>query len=724
MTSRGGRAVALGAVVVAAAWVAVLGPGSLTGARLLFSNDQLGSDVWHFHWPLRLEVARQLSAGRLPLWCDGAGTGFSLAAEGQAAVFYPPTWAFFGLLPAAAGFMAFLLAHLLWAAGGAWRLARRWGAGPWAAVLAAVAFAWSGPVAGHLRHPNLLAALAWMPWVFAALDALVEAPRLARAAFTAVAAGAQVLAGHPQTVLITAVLGVPYVALVGVRESVRGGRAWAVRAAWLGAAALVGAALSAPQWALSLDLLARSNRAGGVEAMSAGRWDFALDYLVLALAPWMRGVPGALHRVGQVAGRGVWVDFEAVPGANPFYWEVDPFVGRIVVLLAVVAFAAPRSRRRALALWGLVVASVVLALGERGGVLPALRSVVPGLAAFRVAARFVAGWALFVPVAAAVGLEALATRLPRRGRTVGVLLAAAVVAVELSSHQGALQRTVDTRQWSEPPWTVRAMVAGRGGRVASLAGRWAWRRATGRARGWRGSLEAYRHALAALAPNAPMLWGRDAAGAYLPVHDRRLEVARRLVGALAEPASAERAARLLGVEWVVVRASTPMPDSFEQVGARDGVALYHTPSGARAWLVPAARAASPADAAAWARRLLSPGFDPSREVFVEGGTNDSGTGPGGGTVVRRGRHRWQVQVDAPAWLFVALAYAPGWRARVDGRDTALAPANGFGIALRVPAGRHDISLTYAPAALRWASPLAAFAALVSVVAFTIGWRRL
>jgi hypothetical protein len=55
-----------------------------------------------------------------------------------------------------------------------------------------------------------------------------------------------------------------------------------------------------------------------------------------------------------------------------------------------------------------------------------------------------------------------------------------------------------------------------------------------------------------------------------------------------------------------------------------------------------------------------------------------------------------VDSSALAWLAVADLYYPGWQALVDGTPAAVVRANGLTRAVLVPAGRHEIELTYRP----------------------------
>jgi len=86
-----------------------------------------------------------------------------------------------------------------------------------------------------------------------------------------------------------------------------------------------------------------------------------------------------------------------------------------------------------------------------------------------------------------------------------------------------------------------------------------------------------------------------------------------------------------------------------------------------------------------------------------------------GAEVDGGRIDVRVAVREPAWLVVAQAAVPGWRAEADGRPLPTGVADGALLAVRVPAGARRVRLRYAPAAWR----LGAALSLVGLV--TAAW---
>jgi hypothetical protein len=101
--------------------------------------------------------------------------------------------------------------------------------------------------------------------------------------------------------------------------------------------------------------------------------------------------------------------------------------------------------------------------------------------------------------------------------------------------------------------------------------------------------------------------------------------------------------------------------------------------------------------------FASPGFlapappDPLVETVLEGDGTPRSFGTGVVELLARTnhRHRLRVRVGPPGGLLVvALTFDPSWRARIDGTPAQTLRADGFLTALQVPAGEHDVVLSY------------------------------
>src|SRR5207249_1681741 len=109
--------------------------------------------------------------------------------------------------------------------------------------------------------------------------------------------------------------------------------------------------------------------------------------------------------------------------------------------------------------------------------------------------------------------------------------------------------------------------------------------------------------------------------------------------------------------------------------------------------------------------LSDPGYDPSEAVLIEAAAAGDGSaredaGTAGteedvATIIGESPERIMIAVSAagPVYAVLADAYAPGWRALLDGRAAPVLRADGLFRAVRVPAGRHTLEMSYRPAGL-------------------------
>jgi hypothetical protein len=86
----------------------------------------------------------------------------------------------------------------------------------------------------------------------------------------------------------------------------------------------------------------------------------------------------------------------------------------------------------------------------------------------------------------------------------------------------------------------------------------------------------------------------------------------------------------------------------------------------------------------------------------------------------------EVKRDAPGLLVVSMAWAPGWRATVDGAPAEVYRTNHALLGVYLPAGEHTITLDYSPLGWRWGWPISLVTLLAicaSVVARLVVQRR-
>jgi hypothetical protein len=104
-------------------------------------------------------------------------------------------------------------------------------------------------------------------------------------------------------------------------------------------------------------------------------------------------------------------------------------------------------------------------------------------------------------------------------------------------------------------------------------------------------------------------------------------------------------------------------------------------------------------------RLRSPLFDPRETAYVSGHDLTSPVGEARGAARIVEHHPTQVVVSArmkkPGWLVLADAWAPGWKAFVDGRETPVRRVNYLLRGVELPAKQCTIVFRYEPASFDW-----------------------
>ncbi len=354
--------------------------------RLIFEGLVLsGYDLQTYFYPYWAYAAASLGDGRLPLWNPHVFMGVPFLANPQSAVLYPLNWPLYLLDPARA-LPAALMVHVALAALGMLALARVGLRLGWpAAATGAAAFAFSGFFAGQMEHINQVSVAAWIPWLVLAIELGISGRRRWWAA-TPVIVALMILAGHPQTAYVGLALGLAWALLAGLQRMSAGSVRQRVRGAlgglglWL-LGAVGGAALAAAQILPALDLSREGIRAGGLKFEEAVSFSLPTGEALPGLLPTFLHLPSSTEFVAYVGIVGVTL---AVLGAVHRWREPR------VAFLVLATFVA-----------------ILLALGPATPLFGLAHRVVPGVALFRVPARWLLVAVFALALLAAYGTEAL-----------------------------------------------------------------------------------------------------------------------------------------------------------------------------------------------------------------------------------------------------------------------------------------------------------------------------
>lgn len=741
--------------VASSRWLAPAVLGAVTllffWRYFLFEQALYAGDTAFVFVPFRQFLTDHLSSGKLPLWNPYLFGGTPALAESQYQVFYPINLLMV-ILGAARGMNWILAFHLLWAGLGSFLFLRQaLNLGRGAALFGAIAFAFGACLQSRLSIPVYTNAAAWLPWILWGYDRA----RL-RGGFWIAAApiflALQLCTGAAQYSYYTLALLLVYHFLGAVKsqENVAG---WKVLSWTL----VMGVALAMAQLVPELELALLSDRGTKASYAFAITGSLAPQHFALtSLFPKFFGLYGVAPLDGFLASSessyigaaalallGAATAFRrraafwfwlvvallsialAFGGNNPIYpllyrflpgtssfrgpanWLlVSSFCG---ATLAAMGFQAlldnPAARVRALA------ASLILLLASAATLLSPL-----GAQIYATPDAPFAPWAQVALFAVVAALLALAWKTPPfltsrlSARRIGAALLLVLV-FDLFAVSRAMEfnQTILASDLEVPPPSVVAL---RAANTATPPPRfWSanaatplepWQRQqtlssdeTTAFRAQQGlTLRSLMPSCVAAQYGQPGLTG--AWGALMPLRRHP----RPIYEAATPPDIKLKWLRLLNTGnhlsfGAPVQADWPVVSATPPAIYRDDAALP------RAFWV---GGVAPTTADTALATVSADSFDARRAVALETATtaarSDLPLQPA--TFNYYNETQMQLTIIAPAAGHLVLmdTFYPGWRARVDGRETPIVPANFVGRAVEVEAGTHTVEMWFEPQSVR------------------------
>ena len=702
-------------------------------------SNELHFDSAHVFHPDLIAARRAIRALDLPAWTNTIGAGRPLLAAQQSAPLYPTNLMAY-VLPVWESLELTALFKVLLAGLGTALFCRALGlrAGP--ALLGAVAFAFSTYFVVWLAHPHTNVYLT-LPWILLGVRELVRRRTPLAAVGLGAALGLALLGGHPQSLLLIALLAVPFALLE--LASAESGRAAGAAGGLLAVAAVLGALIGAVMLLPFIEAIGHAADAGvrGGQALPRstlnslafpefwGRPDkfevtdapsnFQERTGYFGALPLLLAVAGLTVRprreqvffvvAGMGAGLLVWTQpvaelLDRLPGFDSVnLWRslvLVAFCGAVLSAFGLQALleATPRERWRMAGAMALVVAVIggqwlvrhQDALDEIG---PALRNlpVLDNAVTERdtVLLGAVLRWCLVG--GAAAGLIALAAWRPRLG-TLAAGLAVALTVADLVSLGRGYHPAVDPATVDVPaPPSVRFL------QEASADGT----RSMGEGFTWPANLSARFETL-------------DPREHELPSIERthRLWLALGGVGVgntkqrkiFPVAPGTDRLADLFAVRWLYAPTLAAAPRTGYRPIAEAPNVVENLDALPRAWVAHAWRGANGADAALAAVAASTTAQLRDAPVIEGLAPQPSPNSPAQpARVISEDAEEIVLSADAGSGGVLVLAdtFYPGWRAEVDGREAEIRPANAAFRAIVLPPGRHEVRFAYESAAVRW-----------------------
>jgi hypothetical protein len=325
---------------------------ALTYWPLLLGQIVLHRDSALWVFPARWFVRQALLSGQSPAWNPYQGLGFSVLADPQYAIFYPPHWLFLlvpdGMVAHLATWLSF--SHLLWGGLGMALLARKLGTCSFGAAVAGLSWALSGHTTSAWMIGPLLLAHAWIPWVARGFLGLARKD------------GRYPLTGAVWPLAMSLLVGEVFVSAMAVifaavvvlaqTKGIRLTRASATSIVGASAALIVATTIAAVSWLPPMVLLKNTERAHAFDRVAGELYSHHPLRALEMVAPGALGDPTGEYPAG------LWVGEPAAGGAPLFF---SSYLGVVTVALALIGL---RRRCLPMVLAGFLLLALFVAFGR------------------------------------------------------------------------------------------------------------------------------------------------------------------------------------------------------------------------------------------------------------------------------------------------------------------------------------------------------------------------
>jgi Bacterial membrane protein YfhO len=673
-----------------------------------FLNPEYGrSDISHINVPQRLLYDTSLQRGEMPLWTHDIGTGFPIFAETQIGSYFLMNLVLYGALPF---WVAFNLGYVLTffvGAFGMYLLTRKVTGDDLIAFGAGLMFSFSGFFMGHINHINMLQAASLLPWIVYAYLRAIDEGRLRWAwwAGLVLILSQQILAGHIQTVCISACLLGAYAFRDGMRK-------WAL----ICSAYVTAALLSAVQILPSYELHSQSVRSEAFTVAQATFFSLHPRSLLTIINP---------NILGKIQD-GTYMFLQNLGAHGNIYWETNLYMGvlAIIGLILSLRYLADTNIRK---LWVIAIGSMLLMLG-RYSPLYLVYSVFP-FNLFSVPARFGLIYIWSVVLLTALTLGKMSSRIK--------YIAVVVTMLDIMLVWHGYGVLVPVSRYMKPPATAEYITRDRSipqyeKSVLSLeSGLWAKEFID---HGWSkgaGFIEYFNE----LTPNSNIIWGIPQHKEYVGrlwtqrkfVYDQHLQAILDQSDDSIKRELAEKLLNLASIDYIISATPLKKTPQLQPVLKHKPYNLYHNTTALQRFRMSAeTRMVSSVEDIM--EELLSERYTPSL-TFVE---HD---------LLRKSEqtkdltYSIDVLIDAPrelelqvtssrkALLIISDLYYPGWSASIDGKAVRYYPANMIQRAIVVPAGKHIVRMQYTPQVYIIGLWISGFAHLIVLVVAFLSWRK-
>jgi len=696
-------------LVLSAFWKLTLMKG------FIITDDIFTSDIMNEGFPYRFSMSQAIHNGEFPFWVPEIYGGFPLLARAEAGICYPINIIFFGLFSPWAALNIVILLTILTAGISAYIYVREVGGNFYAALSSGVAFALSGYLLSHLKHLSNVNAACWLPLGLYFIEKTIKENRSRYLVWFSLIFGIQHLSGHTQIAYYSGVFYLFYFIFRFIHQQKLPGsqknilqknhseNVWKKLATnrltyfFIGML-FIGSLLGAVQLFPTYELVSLSQRSGGVTFDYASNYAYDPKNLGMFIYPYINGDIGNLTYTG-----------------NSIFWEDYGYVGLIIFLLALHA---------AFRLWKnwyvkfftiASIVSIILVLGPNTPIYKFVFEYVPGMKFFRFPTRFLLITDLSLVVLAGLAFSDFINRYFKTNvKTAGALLFC-LIAVDLLFFQLRQNPIVDSEEWLRKPKSVEMIKQDTSiYRIFCVGGNQAHTLTFQKARGWEGDLQPFIEQREFIQPSSNVLYGLSTPNGYAnltPNYIVDIWGDQNRPGAIMKTAGIQddkffptpifwRLMNMYNVKYLSSLWQFVPQDGVEELGKYGDAYFYRNNNFLpRAFLVGKFKLVSDVNEAI--NVLFSKEFDPKNAVILfqtPEGYNSSDSVHGNVRIIHYSRNnvKMDVEVDKDGILVFSDSYYPGWKAKVDGRDTKIYQSNVTQRAVIIPSGNHRVEFIFQP----------------------------
>lgn len=370
--------------------------------NIIVSGDFSGSDLLNLHLPFKFTLHNNFTQGKLPLWEPNLSLGFPVFAEGQSGPLYP-IHILFSFFPAHLSLILSIIATFALAGIFTYIYARSLKLNRFSALFSATTFAFSAFFVTRLKHLNMIAVAAWMPFLFWTTKKFFSERKLRYAVLAGLGIALQFLAGHPQMAFFCLLIFLIYFLFefsLSIKE--KGfSDTFPLSSLALFIIAVIALGLSAVQLLPTLELTSFSERQE-YTFQTATAYPFHPKNLMTFISPYYFGNPATGSYRENINTTGV-------------FWENVSYIGLLPLILAFWAIiSALRKKPRPphhLFFIGLALFSLIMMLGRFTPFYNLLWQLVPGFQLFRFPTRFNLFLILSLSILSGSGAQFLLTKL-------------------------------------------------------------------------------------------------------------------------------------------------------------------------------------------------------------------------------------------------------------------------------------------------------------------------